>query len=260
MSTDSANTAFSGTEGQEPSLLDALQYKNLLERLVAQGQGYGKTESVAAFLLRDLHIVTETESGKDEVGKDVSVEPLYLVMDQAQYPNDYVRELVVKDIMLKYAQRIIGDRELNSPDFKGPGLWTSKQSSFDFDYNKNSNARHVYDPDPEATRICITVTEPISIPTAWGKPFTIEAGGTIAIRERDFQDLVETLHEIRSGKISPQDALLDSDTKSKFDIYGMNPGFLENNYGNVGLKTETQSSISTFRRSLKSELGSPKEQ
>jgi hypothetical protein len=250
MPTDHANHAFRGEENT-PTLLNAAAYQRLLETLATRGKGYGKTESVAGFLLRDLQIVTETESGKDEVGKTIGVEPYYLVMDQSQYPNDYVRTLVVKDIMLRYAQRVLGENELNSPDFKGPGLWTSKKSAFEFDYRPAGDGeRHVFAPSPEATRVCLTMDRDVVIPTQWGKPFTIEKGGTLAIREQDMPQLLQTLNDIRSGKVSAEDALLQSPEQSVLDCYGMNPGFLEDNYGSVELKSATTSGMAALRRDL----------
>lgn len=237
MPTDAANKSFQGN--QEPIVLDAQGYANLLEKLVVHGQGYGKTEPVTAFKLHNIRLVTETESGLDEVDKEVNVEQLYIVMDQTEYPNDYVQKLVITDIMSKYARKVIGESELNEPEFKGPGLWTSKTSSFEFDYNKSEEVDNQFDPDPEATRICLTLDQPVIIPTQWGQPFTIEAGGTLAIRENDFAELVERLTDIRAGKISVTEALLKSDSESILDVYGMNPGFLEANYGDVSPKPET---------------------
>jgi hypothetical protein len=222
--------------------MDAAEYFSTLSTLLTTGTGYGKTQAVAAFEVKDFKLLTSTESGIDEVETQISVEPVFLVMDLAQYPSDYVQKLVVKDIMAKYALRIIGEGEINNPDFKGAGLWTSKKSSFEFDYNRapidgNTN---LYDPDPEAFRVCVAIDKPIVIPTPWGKPFTIEAGGTLATRERDVESLASALADIKAGKISPKAALLNEDGSSKFDVYGMNPGFLEGNYQPVGLKETTQ--------------------
>lgn len=236
-----------------PELMDASTYQHTLERLVTEGHGVGKTQPVAAFLLRNLRLVTETESGVDEVEKEINVEPLYLVMDLAQYPNDYVQKLVVRDIMAKYASRIIGDAELNSPDFKGPGLWTTKKSSFEGDYVPDSAERNVFQPNEDAYRLCLTIDKPIIIPTAWGKPFTVEAGGTIAIRERDVVALTEVLQRIQDGEITSEEGLLQTEAASKFDVYGMNPGFLEANYEPVSLKPETYAAIEETRSQLEEE-------
>lgn len=241
----SSKSDFTGSSSA-PSLMDAAEYYKTLSNLLTQGSGFGKTQPVAAFLLRNLRLVTTTESGVDEVTKDIAVEPLYLIMDLKNYPIDYVQKLVVRDIMSKYAARIVGEEDLNSPDFKGPGLWTNKKSSFEGDYVEDPNNKNQYLPNKDAFRICLTVNKPIIIPTSWGDPFTIETGGTLAVRECDVKALSSTLQDIAEGKISPKEALMNEDGSTKFDVYGMNPGFLEKNYQDVELKPATQQSIATL--------------
>ncbi len=233
-----------------PPLMNAVTYQATLENLLGQGQGYGKTESVAAFLLRDLRLVTTTNSDIDETQKDIKVEPLYLVMDMAEWPNEYGRKLAIKDIMFKYAQRVVGEEDLNHPDFRGPGLWTAKKNSFDFDYLPQKDKKSsVHQPNPEAFRVCLTVDHPVTIPTQWGEPFTVESGGTLAIRERDVFALSEALQSIASGKAKPEEALYEEENGQKiarFDVYGMMPDFLEENYRPVALKSETKTATAPF--------------
>lgn len=236
-----------------PAMMDANTYQATLEKLLAQGEGYGKTANVGAFLLQDIKLVTETSSGKDETAKIIKVEKFYVVIDLAQYPSEYLRGLVMKDIAKNWGGKTIHERDLNDPDFKGPGLWTVKQGAFDFDYVK-ADAQNVksstFKPNPEAYRVCLTVDKAVNIPVQWGGGFTVEAGGTLAIREKDVARLAEALKAVKAGKTTAEEALYTTDkdgkTVTRFDIYGMEPSFLENNYNPVTLKDETKAIASDF--------------
>lgn len=229
-----------------PPVLGAQAYFELLEKLLAAGVGYGKTEPVAAYLLRDLRIVTEAEAATQSA--PVKITPVYVVMDPKEWPNEYGRSLVMQDIMVSYAKRMVGESELNAPDFKGPGLWTVKKRSFEEDYcrreglNEEGRPLNLYDPNPDAFRVCFQVTEPVTIPTNWGAPWTIGAGGTLAIREKDVPALAAALLSVRNGDTTPEQALFAAGGSgvTSFDVYGMEPGFLENNYKPVELKSSTQ--------------------
>jgi hypothetical protein len=228
-----------------PALMEPETYRALLENLLATGLGYGKTKNVGGFLLQDIKLVTETSSGKGETEKKVSVEKLYVVMDLDQYPGEQLRNLVMKDIAKNWGGKIVHERDLESPDFKGPGLWTIKQGSFEFDYLKDGEdpLSSVYKPNPEAYRVTLESSSPLTFPVQWGS-FSIESGGTLAVRERDVKALADALQAIRSGKATAEEALYTTDQKGKtvslFDIYGMEPKFLENNYDPVTLKAETK--------------------
>lgn len=235
-----------------PELMDAKTYQATLERLLAEGQGYGKTKDVGAFLMQDINLLTETSSGKNETARAVKVEKFYIVMDVDQYPTDYLRALVVKDIAKNWGGKTVRERDLDEPDFKGPGLWTIKQGAFEFDYVR-ANAADVrsskFNPNTEAYRVCLKTDAAIVVPVQWGT-FTVEAGGTLAIREKDAKALAEALQSIKDGKATPEEALYAKDDKgktvAKFDIYGMEPGFLENNYDPVALKPETKALGNAF--------------
>ncbi|MEZ0260414.1 MAG: hypothetical protein ACAH80_05350 [Alphaproteobacteria bacterium] len=239
-------------EAKAPELMDADTYHQTLRTLMARGKGYGKTENVAGFLLPDLHIVTETKTGLTETDKIVKVEKLYVIMDLDQYPQELQRGLVVRDIGSNWAGKTIGERELEDPDFKGPGLWTNKQGAFEFDYLKANPSRtdSVYKPNPEAYRVTLETKETIVMPVQWGT-FKVEAGGTLAIRERDIAALAEALDAISNGKSSVEDALYAKNDKgqtvAKFDVYGMEPKFLENNYNPVQLKDSTRETQAAFK-------------
>lgn len=239
-------------EAKAPELMDANTYHQTLRRLMAIGKGYGKTENVAGFLLPDLRIVTETKTGLTETDKVVKVEKLYVIMDLDQYPQEMQRGLVVKDIAKNWGGKTIGERDLEDPDFKGPGLWTNKQAAFEFDYLKANPSRtdSVFKPNPEAYRVTLQTNETIIMPVQWGT-FKVEAGGTLAIRERDILALAEALDAISKGKATVEEALYAKNEKgqtvAKFDVYGMEPKFLENNYNPVKLKDSTKETQASFK-------------
>lgn len=230
-------------KAQPPAMMDANAYRALLEALLANGEGYGKTQSVGGYLLQDIKLVTETSSGKGETTKNIAVEKLYVTMDTEQYPSVYLRNLVIQDITKKWGGKLIQERDLNAPEFSGPGLWTLKKGAFEGDYMP-SGAPNTYAPNPEAYRVTLATDKPVNIPVQWDGGFVIETGGTVAIRQKDVPAVAEALRAIRAGEVSAEDALLTKDAKgnvlAKFDIYGMEPGFLEKNYAPVALNAETK--------------------
>jgi hypothetical protein len=234
-----------------PPVLGAAAYFDLLEKLLTAGTGYGKTEPVAAYLLRDLRIVTEAEAA--DLATQVKITPVYVVMDPKEWPNEYGRSLVMQDIMVSYAKRMVGESELNAPDFKGPGLWTVKKRSFEEDYSRREGVTeegrpaNLYDPNPDAFRVCLQVTEPVTIPTNWGAPWTIGAGGTLAIREKDVEALAAALLSVKRGLATVEQALFGTGSVTRFDVYGMEPEFLENNYRPVALKDTTGAAMAAVR-------------
>jgi hypothetical protein len=238
----------------QPPQLAPEAYQLLLEKLLAEGKGFGKTEAVAAYLLRNMSIVTE-DNGKGEKEQKIKVQPLYVVMDLKEWPNEYGRSLVMQEIGVQYAKRMVGENEMNAPDFKAPGIWTAKKSAFESDYIRRSGTdwngipSNVYEPNPEAFRVCLTVDAPVTIPTAWGAPWTIAPGGAFAIREKDVPALAEALQSIHDGRTTAAQALFeekDGKTVAKFDAYGMMPGFLGDNYKPVPLNEVTQQLAEDF--------------
>ncbi len=223
-----------------PAMTDAETYRALLEKLVAQGQGLGKTESVGGFLLRDMKIQTETSAGEVETTKDIKID-LFLLMDITQYPLHQQRQLIVEDLAAKWGKKTLGKRDLNSADLKKKGIWINKPGAVNFDYivpaNPEENSELL--PNPNATRVCLTIDKPVNIPVQWEGGFFIANGGTLAIRERDFKALTEALQSIKEGKATAEEALFSAPGVAKFDVYGMEPGFAEKQYGAVPLKAET---------------------
>lgn len=238
-------------KAKPPQIMDAEDYRLLLEKLLGTGKGYTKTARVAAYELTDMVLGIEKKVGKKTVeGKErVKVEPLYLVMDLKQWPNAYVRVLGMKEIGSQYMSRMAGEQQINAHDFKAPGLWTSKKKSFELDYNatdevdENGNHAFIYTANPGTYRLCMKVAHDMTIPVAWGT-YMVGKGGALAIRDTEVKALAAALEDIRSGKETAESALYTTNNEgkrvAKFDVYGMDPGFLETNYESLTLAPEVQ--------------------
>ncbi|MDI1229198.1 MAG: hypothetical protein PSY14_16080 [bacterium] len=234
-----------------PPVMAAREYMAALEKLLADGKGFGKTEPVAAYLLRDLMLMDNLDNVQD-----IKIQQLYIIMDIKQWPNEYGRSLVMQDIAVQYAKRVVGENHINDADFKGPGLWTAKKSAIEGDYvrregnNEYGRANNVWDPNPQAFRLALSFNDAATIPTQWGT-WTIEAGGTLAVREKDIAALAEALQSVRDGKATAETALYtvgkDGNPVAKFDVYGMAPEFLEENYKPVNLSETTHKTMRAFK-------------
>jgi hypothetical protein len=254
MGDSSSTEEFNGKSGKAPPVLSPHAYYLLLEKLLSEGKGFGKTEPVAAYFLSPMRFTEETVEGKPGTEHEIGVQPLYIVMDLKEWPNEYGRSLAMKEIGAQYMARMVGEHDMNHHDFAAPGIWTSKPNAFDFDYKRRFDATpgtsmHMYDPNPDAYRVCIKADAPVTIPTAWGKPWQLAPGGALAVREKDVPALSAALQAVREGKMSAEDALFEPDTgrqKSKFDVYGMMPGFIDDNYKPVELKPETRALMQPF--------------
>lgn len=234
----------------EPTKQTPEEYAATLTDLVSKGTGFGKTVNVGAFKLENFKVITETSTGEVETTRELEVQPVYLIMDLDQFPTEQLRKLVVKDMARNWAGRVVRERDLQEADYRAPGIWTNKASAVEGDYNKVSEDSSEYAPDPDAYRVCLEVDRDIVIPVPWGE-FKIEKGGHLAVRENDLPALAAALVEVQSGKKTAEEALLrtndDGEVVSVFDVYGMEPDFLANNYGDVELKAETLAAKATAK-------------
>lgn len=231
-----------------PALMTPKEYQAILESLLAKGTGWGKTTKVGGYLLDDIVLETETSSGKTETVKKVAVEKVAVIMDINQYPLEKTRDLVVQEIASNWGKKIIKQRNPNEPEFRGPGLWTIKAGAFKDDYVA-VNGSNTYEPNPAAYRVTVETDKAVKIPVQWGD-FVVEKGGVLAIRQKDVPALAEALAAVKAGTTTAEDALYTTDkegkTVAKFDIYGMEPGFLQKNYGAVELNDTTKASMKPF--------------
>ena len=236
--------------------MDAETYRAVLEKLLGEGENFGKTTSVAAYLLRDLLLETELGDGNGNIKDGVEIERKYIIMDLTQWPNEYGRSLVMQDIAVQYAKRAVGENEINAPDFKGPGLWSTKQSSFEDDYNRREGVNeynrrtNIYDPNPGAFRLTLAFNEAAVIPVRWGT-YPMKPGSTLAVRDKEVPALSAALQSLRDGKATIDEALYAVNEKgekvARFDVYGMEPGFRDANYKPI----ETTENVRAARKTAK---------
>ena len=239
-----------------PQVLEPEAYRQLLEKLLGEGTGWGKTEAVAAYFMGPMQFINQTPAGDEK--EEIEVKPLYVVMDLKEWPNTYGRKLCVMDITERYGRRMVGEADINAPDFTAPGIWTAPKNAFEGDYiRRQGNDEYgeplrIYDPDPAAFRICMEIDQAVTIPTHWGEPWPARPGGCIAVREREVPELVAALQEIRAGRKTAEQALYTTDRDgkviTKFDVYGMNPGFLKKNYKPVSLLPQTVAACKPFEK------------
>lgn len=238
--------------------MGAEEYRLLLEKLLTEGEAFGKTEPVAAYFMTNFKFDQLDETGK-KIGESViEVKPAYVVIDLKILTNEYARKLTVQDIAIQYAKRNIGLKDVNAPDFKGSYLWSAKPKAFEGDYkrreglNEYGKETNIWDPRPEAFRLTLQFNEAAIIPVEWGT-YDMHAGSTLAIRDKDIPALAEALQSIRTGEKTALEALYAKNDAgepvAKFDIYGMEPGFRDVNYKPVELKQETLELLGAFKTS-----------
>lgn len=225
--------------------IDAQAYEKLIEDLLAHGACKGKTQSVAAVLFQDMKIETLTQTGLSEVEGKVQVEPTYLVMDLTQYPDKESQNVIINEILTNYGDRISGERTSGEQDISASGIWLVKKRGFEQDYRPSENGN--FEPNPDAFRLCLKVDKQIGLPVMWDQSFAVEDGGTVAIRAKDVPQMIEAMRQVAEGKISARDALLQPDGKSRFDVYGMEPGFAEKNYAAAPLPQAIQGQMNDYQ-------------
>jgi hypothetical protein len=98
------------------------------------------------------------------------------------------------------------------------------------------------------------------IPTEWGEPYFMAKGSTLAIREKELKELIIALEDIQNGKTSIEEALYNQlpngNIATIFDIYGMEPEFLESNYQEVKLHKRSKALIKKYKKTQKSQPAS----
>lgn len=233
------------------------EYRLLLEDLLANGQAFGKTEPVAAYFAKNIELDKTDEAGNVVSTSVLEIVPAYIVMDTKYLTNEYARMLTAKDIMAQYAMGVLGLKDVNHPDYKGPAIWTAKPSAFESDYtrrtelNEYGKPSNIWDPNPQAFRLTLQFNKAATIPVEWGT-YPMQPGSTLAVRSKDIPALAEALQSIRDGKATAEEALYatnaQGETAARFDVYGMEPGFLQDNYKPVELEEKTRAVLDAFAR------------
>lgn len=215
------------------------QYFSLLSVLVSDGEPWGKTTPIYAYPLdQRLSLVTLKQDGAVETEKNVKVldAGLSLVFDAKVWPDTAVRHKMIRQMFVSLAKKALGQQDINQADLAAHDIWTIETKRLPGDYMPVANEPNLWTPDPGAIRITVAVDKDIRLPVQWGT-FDVDAGGVIAVRKRDQDELGAALNEIAQGKISAEQALYETKTVdgvesrvSRFDVYGMKPGFRESSY------------------------------
>jgi len=212
-------------------------YAELLQRLAHEAPLYSKCAPIYAYSLEPkLVIVTTQPDGREETRNDVLTSGLYLVFDAAKWPDHTKRMEALREIFISIACKMADEKHWNEADWRGPDAWTLRRTSLQEDYVVDTTDAHLWHPSPNAERYILRLDEHIRMPVLWGT-FDVDAGGAIAIRARHRAALLQALDDVAHGRLTAEEALYTSDTRSgtaqtvsRFDVYGMYPGFLEKNY------------------------------
>jgi len=236
-----AETAFSNLL-TERTVLSPDNYALLLRQLLDKGRLWGKTAPIHAHSLEPkLVIVTTKLDGQEETRADILTSGLCLVFDAAHWPDAQQRRAVVRDIFISAAYKLAGEQDWNAADWRGADVWTQRYDTLISDYAPDPSTPTLWRPRPDAARLVLPVSHALRMPVPWGT-FDVDAGGHIALRQRDIPALQQALTEVATGRKNAEDALYTTSTRtgqpeqvSAFDVFGMYPGFLEKNYVSLEL-------------------------
>lgn len=229
--------------------IDEFDYLGLLTGLVEDGAAFAKTTPRYAVKWPALVIHTETSNGQLETAKEIDPD-VYILFDPAGFPTAADRDNAAATIINNFRDKALAQQDLRAVDYKGPDLWVMEGKKFRAEYEPDPVEKNKYQPNEEARtapRQCLTVTEDIEFPVQWGT-FIVETGGAIATRVSDLAaiqtaltDIAQNIKSLEAQNLPPEElketsralirqTLYKEDGTTRFDIYGMKPGFLEKNY------------------------------
>ena len=223
--------------------VDCEQYADLLQQLVNNGLRVGKTEDAFVYDfandpdLKDKQITIGTQnldvisqeaavqSYNDYDPKQESKRQKVLIIDAKVYNTAEKREKLISRMKMMLA---------TTGRFEAEGIYMNERRKITDDYLfENSGKPEIQSikPNPDAVRVAYKISDKaVKIPVQWGD-YTIEKDGSVVVREKDMQELKKALTAYQSDK-NP-DHLLQPDGKAKFDVYGTDPFFVEDNYSNI---------------------------
>lgn len=238
-----------------PKVTEA-QYLGLLDALVSQGQAASKKSSIIAIPLLPLQIVTLNNAGNSETKQEMPLDN-FLVFDRLLYTDKSAVE-GVQNLFKDYGYCVTNlTAEQTIQICKGSlkpvvagiaeGVWVMVKKNLNSDYQLVEGSENTFQVKEGTGRLCLPVDGNFNIPTQWGD-FNVRNGGHAAIRLSDVPALTEALQKIRSGKSTIKDELYTADGKAKFDVYGMDPGFFDNNYAFIPQPREVSAAIATYKQ------------
>lgn len=260
---------------QEPTVLTPNQYFDLLEQLVTEGEGIGKTSNVTAYKLAEITVETLTDTGEHETTNTIAFKKdVYILFDREKWPqaNPLATDAAIEDLGKNWGKKTVqinrageglGGTEadietavadkvkalMGIADLSKAGVYVSTANNFEDDYAPTAPGSTDYQPNPDGKRVALTIQEDIVLPVSWypGATFDVAKGGTIVTRERpqkdgenvgQFPELAAAIASVRSGKATIEEAIYDEKGVPKFDVWGLHPGFREANYGDVELSAD----------------------
>lgn len=240
-------------EAKAPAVVDTTTYIKFLEGLIAQGAVFGRAKPIAGYMTQDMIIETlKSAGGETETKNTLSVQRALIALDLDEHQTQDIRDRTIEDMGVRWGQKMVHKREVGSSDLVASGVWILKEGTFKEDYmpaDASDPANTIFNPNPDAFRVCVTVSAPVTFLMNYGAEFTIDKGGVLAIREKHVAGLVDALENIRRAPAKKRAAVAEAELFTtndkgqriaKFDVYGMKPGFLEGNYAAREAKPATK--------------------
>ena len=253
------NSSAAQTRGAKPDYLvrsgdpATEEYAHYLRELVDHGRRYEKTAPIEVLDVKanegisskpfEITLVNPDDPSKATTykydpsdAKAVGGKRPMIVIDPKIHPTPESRAAIVKQIQETGA-------------YSGEGVWINVANKIESDYKfaetADSKGFITATPDPEKVRIAVHVDKPVKIPVQWGE-YQIESAGSLVVRESDFPAIKEALAQYE--KTGDKNALLQPDGKAKFDVYGTDPYFVQDNYSPVAIDgTEYRSLLQRIR-------------
>lgn len=193
------------------------EYQQLLEKLLREGQGYGRNSEIVAI---------PNQTGTHYfVTRDVKKGLQYLQSGTMPDPATDT------SFTLEKKTRINHDFDPADPSNPGNGRMKPNAGSY---------------------RMAIKVDQETFLPVQWDdKPFVVPAGGYVLVLQREIEGLSQAIDAIKKGETTPERALYKTSdfggkTINKFDVYGSDRDLDIFGYGPVELTPETNTITKRF--------------
>lgn len=222
------------------------EYYDLIKKLLAEGQAYEKKAGIYAFPLVPLRVLTKNDEGGNETENEIEPNSV-LIFDGAAYSKEEAQSFH-RFIFTNYGQLTSDMEALDSAVFKaindkklllhvkasGYGIWTMSPKNFGNDYEYDE-ASKMYKVKEGTTRLCMDLDKDVGVPWKWSSSFDIRKGGTFVARTEQLKDIAAAIADVEAGRKTIAEAFFEKDPKTgelrtKFDTYGMHPGFRTANY------------------------------
>lgn len=231
-------------------------YQHVVEPLMSSTDVQQKTTQLYVFPLSTAEeYITMNKFNRDETGraigdhtvgteKDNSKNNMFLVFstdvyDQQQATMAYLTinqmsTLVKSNLQSEELMALIAGQERYKLNVSAYGMWTMNGKDLGSKYKPET--ANLFSPNPESWRVfsevpAIAGYDGINIPTTWGD-FNIDTGGHLAISKEGYEAFAATATDPSLLREDRMQAYLTGGTTilSVHDVYGIEPGFVANNY------------------------------